>query len=347
MEFVVGTHAHLLSVNVSDNWELQNVEVLNVGHHYGVALLDRENPICFTARGPGGTTLSDYEQRVPSDEGSSYNKIESRSLSGGASRLEWGSVHQIAFCNEGLYLANTQSNSLVYLSEQGDESVYYFGDSNSDRNHINSVFPNGDGQVVALLHNKGRKNSEIAILEHCENKFRLINRVPIWDKSCHNIFIEDNLLVYNASKYGDFVVASLETGETIQRLHFPGHTKGLSITKDYFIIGNSEHAVREAREFSSGTMEVIDRNSLQWITTVELDHRQLTDPVGNVNEIRCLSEPEYGHAASQSFDVEWKQLELFTNEWSQRLGLRLRQLRSLKHWPRPVIDYITGMKSRN
>jgi len=346
MEFIVGTHAHLLSVELDEEWELQDLEVLDVGHHYGVALLDRENPIRFIARGPGGTTLSNYQQRVSSNGDLCYDKIESRSLLDEADKAEWGSVHQISFCNGGLYLANTKFNSLVYLSGQGGGDVYHFEGVTSDRNHINSIFPSEDGQVIALLHNKGHKNSEIAILDHSQSGFHLVNRLPIWDKSCHNIFIDGDLLVYNASKYGDFVVSSLKTGETIQRLHFPGHTKGLSITQNYFVIGHSEHAVREARKFSSGTMEVICRDSLQRIATVELDHRRLTDPVGNVNEIRCLSESEYGHATSSSFNVDWKQLQLFTDKWSQQLGLRLRQLRSLKHWPRPVIEYITGMTSR-
>ncbi len=331
MEFIVGTHAHLIAIEVNGTWELQRLEVLNTGHHYGIGLLDKKAATRFMVRGPGRTTLSSYERHVSDTGKSCYRKVDSSVLGEMASESEWGDVHQIASCNKGLYLTNTQSNSLVFLSDEGGEHVYHFEGFTSDRNHVNSAFPSESGQIVVMLHNRGRENSEVAVLEHDQNGFRLLNRIPIWDKNCHNIFVENGLLAYNASIYGDFVLVSLETGKVIQRLHFPGHTKGLSVTKDYFIIGHSEHAVRKARKFSGGTIEVIGRNRLQRIATVELTHEQLEVPVGNVNEIRCLSEPELGHSASTCYEINWKRLRLFTDKWPQRLGPSFRQLRSRIH----------------
>jgi len=348
MEFIVASHAHLITVEVNEAWEVQTLDVLNTGHHYGLAPSSNEGDAArLDVRGPGGNAMSRYERNEgASPESARFRRTASYALGESASQEAWGAVHQIAFCNGGLYLTNTRFNSLVFLTEDGEEHVYHFEDVDDDRNHVNSVFPSESGQVAVMLHNKGRGNSEMAMLEHGREGFRLLARIPLWDKSCHNIFVEDGRLAYNASKYGDLVVASLDTGNVVDRLHFSGHTKGLSVTSDYFIVGHSEHAVREARKYSAGTMEVIDRDSLQKVATVNLDHEQLERPIGNVNEIRCVSEPEFGHTASDRWERDWKRLRLFTNQWSQQLGLRLRQLRSLVHWPRPVWEYVTGAANR-
>lgn len=305
MLFAVASHAVLALVKLNNLWQIERLDVLATGHHYGIAL-----------PGSGGgefitmvretDAVSIYKNMSPAP---SYLYAEAnRFVCDG----DYGDIHQISHCDGGLYIANTGFNSLDYVSlETPSRQRHFFNGLRQDVNHVNSVYPCGAEQVLSVLNNRGRKLSELAVLRRDSRKgFELIETLPLWDVECHNIFADGDLLVYNASKKGDFVAVGMNTERVIRRIHFPGYTKGLSVTEKHFIVGYSDHAPREERMTSRGHLAVINRRTLDLMTCVNLNHPSHPPGIGNVNEVRCLSETDYGHSRPDPLPVEWERLRL-------------------------------------
>jgi hypothetical protein len=143
---------------------------------------------------------------------------------------------------------------------------------------------------------------------------------------CHNIFVDRNYLFYNASAAREFIAVDLAKETVVKKLPFPGfHTKGMSVTQDYIVIGLSAHAAHYMdRIHSVGRLAVIDRHTLSVIKVIEVELPTLAAPIGNINEIRCLSEPELGHSATTTIDLAWNSLRLAK---SSTLRYRLQQLK--------------------
>jgi hypothetical protein len=240
---------------------------------------------------------------------------------------EYHYVHQISFC-EGLYIANTDFNCMDYINQQTREHQrYHFDGYKKDVNHVNSVFPFDVNMVASLLHNHGRDYSEVAILHRAHEKgFEIIRRLPLWDLGAHNIWFDGDYLLYNASYVGDLVIVDLDREQVISRIHFPGHTKGLSVTDEYYVVGYSEFAKRDERKTSRGYIGVIDRESLEIVARVDLNLPSLPHPVGNVNEVRCLSKLDFGHADFVERRIDWNHLELSRQDRMRAVKVRSRRM---------------------
>jgi len=109
------------------------------------------------------------------------------------------------------------------------------------------------------------------------------------------VFADGDRLLYNASRNGDFVALDLAAGRVIRRHRFPGYTKGLAVTRRHVIVGYSDKAEREDRPTSKGFLAIIDRKSLELEACVDLNAAEEVPVIGNVNEVRCISEPDDGH----------------------------------------------------
>lgn len=283
MQFVISTHSFLLVVRFDKEWNVTDHKILsNAGHHYGIALHNDEKKHIICSNN-GNRLLVFYNN-------DSFELFETIPPDG--RRHE---VHQIANAAYGIYIANTGRNSIIYQSLIDDCVDEYFFDSVSyDKNHVNSVFPYHNRLLVML--NNHACPAEVAIMEHEPGKgFTLLNRMTLYHRATHNIFIDKNTLMYNASADRLFVTVDVARRTLGKTLSFPGHTKGMSVTKDVIVTGFSDYGKREIRAKSRGNIAVIDRKSVTPIKTVDLNFSDLPHPVGNVNEIRCLSEPDYAH----------------------------------------------------
>lgn len=286
MRFAIATHSFLLVITLDKDWTVKEYKVLNTGHHYGIGLCNQGKGklICDF----GGKDLIVFEKDEP------FSLLGSISTGG-----QHGKVHQVCYANDGIYLANTEYNSIIYQSLVDKSFHEYFFDSvRYDRNHINSVFPDKQ-RIVVLLHNHFAP-SEVAVLRHDRTEgFQFQKRISLWHSGCHNIYLDDHRLMYNASAKGLFVTVDLPKRKIERILRFPGHTKGLCIIDKHILIGFSDHAVREARTTSRGHLAVIDKESLDIVKTVDVNFPDLPHPVGNVNEIRCLTETDYAHYCTE------------------------------------------------
>lgn len=331
--FVVATHAFLLVVAVDGQWRLADLQVLARGHHYGVALPQADGR-SFLAKGRG-EVLTSYQRNGRPD--ASYHPGQEVPLS-----ARFSQVHQIVYWQDMIFLTNTARNSLVWISPQGEEiGRYHFDGADEDIHHVNSIFPLQDGTLACLLHWRARRPSEIALMRlRQRSQIELVHRGPIWHLGCHNIYIDRQRLIYNASAAGKMVVVDVNRGRIEAELDFPGHTKGLSVLDQHYVIGYSDHAEREQRKRSRGYLAVIRRESLAVEAVIDLNHPSLPHAAGNVNEIRCLSQREYGHHAGDGEGLAASLQRLTSHSLPGRLWLaaRLQAVRALQigrsHWQR-------------
>ena len=340
MIFVITTHSFLVAVEIDSDWHLQSYKILNTGYHYGIALVENDQRGLTPGQDGrqfvvyrGGESVSDQNDprlMVYQQSGNSFSETGSLPFAAQA-----GDVHQIAYANGGFYIANTRYNALMFQSLEGDEcQEYVFENARSDVNHINSAYPCGH-QIFAVLHNRRRKESEIAVLQHDSSRgLALERRISLWHENCHNVFFDEGRLFYNASLAKRLVVVDLETERICKKLSFAGlskdmpansgHVKGISVTKDYLVVGVSEHTSRHKRPTSHGYLAVVDRHSLSTLAVIDLNFPDLSHPIGNINEVRCLSGDELAQSRSARSNVDWASMRLAKNNL---LSYHLRRLK--------------------
>jgi len=297
MKLLVSTHSFLLEVVLGTDFNLKSITPI-AGYHYGICLWP-EGHVATMTREENAITVYSH-----SDENSFLEKKEEFIPSG-----EYKDVHQVARQGNIALVANTGFNEISLIQDGKYFGGYRFGGFSSDVNHVNSVFPMGETKMLVMLHNGGKTSSQICVLEHINGAIKEITRFPTWDTGCHNIFTDGGIIAYNASGRGDFVVIDVATESVINRRRFPGHhTKGLAVTKDHYIVGYSEHAKREKRLASRGYLAFVNRESLCIDATIDLN--RINGPVGNVNEVRCLTGVDLSHGLAADPDVKWEELRM-------------------------------------
>ena len=286
MRLAVATHSYLGTVDLDKNFDLAGHQILDQGHHYGIALMDGGNSKLLSKN--EDQKLKVYENR------NGLHLCDTLRLK---ERCKY--IHQIVFKNGGIYLANTDFNAICYQHLiNGKSHSFTFGNTPVDINQPNSIFVLYC-KVFVLLHNRGRQNSEIVCLSHSnENGFEYQNCYPLWHKGCHNIYLDHEVIVYNASSEGKFIRVDLSVHRVNNSIDFNGHTKGLSVTDQYYLIGVSEKTERNQRPRCKGYVAVINRNSFSVEKIVDLNSITYPQNIGNINEIRCISEPDYGQGIS-------------------------------------------------
>ena len=318
IRLAVTSHSFLLDVVLNQNLELIRCQPVDTGYHFGLA---RHQEFLTVYRGGKSVhhqtepSLVTYQvQDFPED----LKPANHRSLL----VKVWTDIHQIISTDEGAYIANTGWNQIAFLPNGGSSADFYtFGGSRRDIHHVNSLTFH-DGKLLALLHNRSRLESEIAVLTHTRQEgFNLLCTRSLWHIGCHNLFIDGRTLVYNASQAHKLVFVDLANSKIINEIGFAGwHTKGLSVTADYYIVGLSEHAVRDRRSTSQGRLAVIDRKTQQIVANVPLQIEGYSVGVGNVNDIRCLTDEEYAAGSEEGFPIEWERT-------------RLARVNPLFYWP--------------
>jgi hypothetical protein len=312
MKLLVATHSFLLEVALEAEFNLKSIKPI-VGSHYGICRWSEGQVATMTKKEEGQVATTIRKENVitvysHSDENSSLEKLEEFIPTG-----EYEAVHQIARQGNVVLVTNTGFNEISLIQDGKYTGGYRFDGSSSDVNHVNSVFPMGETKMLVMLHNGGRITSEICVLERINGTIKNIARFSTWDIGGHNIFTDGKIIAYNASDAGDFVLIDIAAQSVITRRRFPGHTKGLAVTNDHYIVGYSEHAKREKRFNSRGYLAFVNRNSFRVDATIDLN--RINGPVGNVNEIRCLTEVDFSHGSTADPNVKWEELRMADRDW--------------------------------
>jgi len=299
MDLLVSTHSFLLFCSFNPSLDLISIQPVATGHHYGICR-SYGKPGCFITMTRECNAFTEY-----SVENNSIRKIGEYITDG-----KFEDIHQIADQADGILVSNTGFNRIDFVKERLVQTSVNIGGAQSDINHVNSIFPVSDNISLAMLHNKAKGDAEILVINRNEDKIIECGRFPVWDTGCHNIFSDGTVMAYNSSGSGDFVIIDIHTQSLRKRVHFPGHTKGLSVTEKFYIIGFSEHVQREKRLTSKGYIAFLDRENYNVVKIIDLNVDSLPHPVGNVNEIRCISEADYSFGVNLSAQPRWKDLRM-------------------------------------
>lgn len=307
MELIIGTHSFLLQATIDKNLNLSTiVPIKSYKHHYGICPLSNTD-YSFIAMTRENNCFEFYKKNSISEKinHQGYELVSIIKPTG-----NFSDIHQIVCQDNGIYIANTGYNSICFISNQGKRIEYFIDHKKTDVNHINSIFTLSNKRALILLHNKGESNSKVVLIQRKKDKIIPLHSCFIWDKKCHNIYLNNKYLVYNSSVSGELVIVDLMTQKIIKRIDFSGHTKGLSVTEKYFVIGVSEHAKGKKRFYSKGNLAIIDRNTLNVVRILDINTDNLPQAVGNINEVRCLSEKDYSLGYLKPLLFDFKSLKL-------------------------------------
>jgi len=195
--------------------------------------------------------------------------------------------HQMDIYKGMLFVCDTYNNRVLKIDLFNKEirGAYYplgqlsNGRQSGNYGHINSIYLR-ESETFALCHNettKTHKPSQIIILGH---DFSVQNIIDTTSGSAHNI------IPWNQSfLHCDSINGSLKLGdETV--FDASCFTRGVSITRKHIVLGGSEYANRDIREYGKGYLFVLDRKDYNCL------HR--TEFPGMVQEIRRLGDVDFG-----------------------------------------------------
>jgi hypothetical protein len=222
-----------------------------------------------------------------------------------------GATHQILYNKEQnlLVITNTRYNKLCifYLNNNEIKDICWneWNKKNGqlfpnnvgtpDFNHINSVWH--DGQFFWVCeHNGGGKIAHPSYIKKLDKDFEIIEQKQI-GKKIHNVYVEDDFLyVCNSSNHSLIKYDLKQNKITMEKNFGIGISKfirGLSRTKDGFLIGLSNLGNRNARHKSEyGYILKLDDNfNVLEEVKIKIKHKS----IGQLFDIRNISDIDKSH----------------------------------------------------
>ncbi len=207
--------------------------------------------------------------------------------------------HQVECIGKRVIAANTGRNAIALWDPESGS----FGDVNLVASrwdgllpgtislHLNSVHVQDD-LLYSIAHNGNLLSS---VWVHRWPSMELHAVFSTTARWAHNAWHSAELagLLVCDSKGGNLL--SVDYNQTVWSTSTPATmTRGLAATEDHLIVGLSEFTPRAERNTSKGGFALIDRASLR--TAAEY----WFEGIGNVHEVRVVSEPDACHAAPMS-----------------------------------------------
>lgn len=198
--------------------------------------------------------------------------------------------HQIDVRGGLLYVCDTYNNRVFGMGLRDKEVKYEtfpFGKLSNGRKsdnyaHINSIYISDDG-VTLFCHNETKKtgrSSQIITLGDDRSVKRTITTTA---GSGHNVTPLGDSYLYCDSMNGTLKLGDQSGDKTI--FDAKCFTRGLSLTKDYIIMGGSEYASRDQRDYGKGYIFLLDKKDFKC-------HFSMKFPA-MVQEIRRLDDIDY------------------------------------------------------
>ncbi|WP_438301133.1 hypothetical protein [Pseudomonas sp. NMS19W] len=284
---VVATTGYLLLVDLHSR-KVTPIEN-NRPEYYGVSWFPEDKDFVLSHSGLDNLKLVDIQ---------TYANSEVGFLSRGSFHSEpfLSQPHQIICASDGrIICTNTGRNSIsvIDLEKPGHFQEKRLSDVRWDRlslqeitgDHLNSVFEK-DGLLYVIAH--GHHNgSLLAVLTYPD--LELISLDPIDQRTgLHNIWVSDEKQkIACHSSIGSLV--DLNTNDVIWHAGSSIYARGLAVSSDVMLVGESQITGRESRRSSMSGLWVLERGTYK-----PLDYLCL-GPYGAVNEVRLLNVPDFAH----------------------------------------------------
>lgn len=232
---------------------------------------------------------------------SSYAMSEVGVLSEGAYTTQpfLSQPHQIVFASDGrIICTNTGRNSISIFDPAKPNLLQEARISGArwDRlslddvpgDHLNSVFEQ-DGVLYAIAHRHG-KGSALATFSFPDLELRALDSVEN-RSGLHNIWVtDDGQRISCHSEAGSLI--ELNNNTVLWDSGSPVYTRGLAVSADFILVGESQKTERASRQHSTSGLWLLDRK-----TWKALDYFYLGS-YGAVHEVRLLNvkdEAHHGH----------------------------------------------------
>lgn len=286
MKAAVATTERLLLID----FETKNSQVIEKkrGTYYGISWWENKDFLVLSNVGALTTDLDSLEAYALSETGYlsfGPEKISSYFLS---------DPHQILCAPNNWVITTNSGRNRITLYDPSSHFLkdVYITDIRWDRfqgdrfgSHFNSVYLKNDSLFV-LAHNF---NSGSFVLEFSYPDCELMNTYPMqYQTQCHNIWVDNaNNMITCHSPASSLV--DVKTGEVLWASGGNGYLRGLAVTTDFILVGETAVAERQDRAQTYGGIWLIDRKTLQ--TT---DYLPMVYP-GPITEIRILDMPDEAH----------------------------------------------------
>jgi len=201
--------------------------------------------------------------------------------------------HQLDIYNHCLFIADTYNNSIIEMElNKGAElkrhfplGVLQYGRDSNNYAHINSLFFK-NGYCYLVCHNETSKTGLNSEVLKCDLDFTVANRINFPAGNAHNVYLYGNKLI-TCDSCGKRVID--ENGDVLVQLNF--FTRGLSVTDDLVVVGESEYAKRGERHRKGG-----------WINYFTQDFKFLARQrvPGMVQDVRALNAKD--HCMSSTYN---------------------------------------------
>jgi hypothetical protein len=163
-------------------------------------------------------------------------------------------------------------------------------------NHFNSLMIHGDNMLLnahnGFIEPRGSVNSEILVCSRSKTPKVLDKIVFKGVRNSHCCFYVGDELCTCASDLGQIITQS---GNALLPESLSGYTRGVVITKDRIVVGESQRAQRENRISADGWIHVYSRPDMAKVQTIHLPK------IGQVAEIRALDTPDEHHSQVEPF----------------------------------------------
>jgi hypothetical protein len=285
LKVLVGTPCQLLLVDL----EKASTQIIenHRRYYYGISWWENSEYPVLTHSTADTTKLTTLEDYVLSESGFvSFGE-------------EHGSIllsrpHQVLCAPNGwAVIANTGRNRITIYDPAShfhrdlrinDINHDVMGHENKCGEHFNSVFIKND-RLYVLAHGFEKQSY---VLEYTFPGCELVRRQDASQKTgMHNIWVDDDgRMISCNSPSGELV--DIKSDEVIWR-GAAVHSRGLAVSRDHIILGDSEIGKRENRVYSQTGLWLIDRRSMKTLDYIPLG------PYGVVFDIRLLDVPDEAH----------------------------------------------------
>jgi len=167
---------------------------------------------------------------------------------------------------------------------------------NREYNHFNSLMIHGDHMLLnahnGFIEPRGSMNSDILICSRSKDP-KVLDRVVFKGvRNSHCCFYIDDELCTCASDVGQIIT---KDGRKLLPEALAGYTRGIVVTHDRVVLGESQRAQRENRLSADGWIHIYDRADMNKIKTIHLPK------IGQVAEIRVLDIHDEHHSQVKPF----------------------------------------------
>lgn len=200
--------------------------------------------------------------------------------------------HQLDIYKNKLYLLNTYKNAVTeiclrteMLSAHYPHGTLEKGRSSDNYNHFNSINLTQEGFCL-FAHNETNKTQRVSEIWYLDKKFQCVNVARVPAKNGHNI-----VHFFGEPLYCDSLAGALKLGNRAV-FQCDKFTRGLSVRKDYIIVGGSDYGNRNERNLLGGWLFFLSAVDFKVLFKYPIP--------GMVQEVRSLDKQDYAMMERQS-----------------------------------------------